>query len=348
MRSFNYSAIREQKWDSEVLGLIAAIYREAGKQELYLKQRPEDLEKLVEIARIQSTEASNAIEGIVTTNTRIRQLVEEKTMPKNRNEQEIAGYRDALNIIHDSYDAIPITRNYILQLHKTLYSHMNNPFAGQTKTVQNYISATYPDGHVETLFTPLAPFETPEALDRICEEYNRVIGNMELEPLIAIPVFIHDFLCIHPFNDGNGRMSRLLTTLLLYRNGFYVGRYISLEAKIAKSKDLYYNALAASQIGWHEGREDALPFVKYILGTILAAYKDFQDRAALVEEKLPALEMVRRASMNKIGRFNKQDIRELCPTLSDSSIEGAFRKMVACGELKKEGSGKNTCYFSLK
>lgn len=347
MRNFNYSAIREQKWDSEVLGLIAAIYREAGKQELYLKQRPEDLERLVEIAKIQSTEASNALEGIVTTNTRIRQLVEEKTMPKNRNEQEIAGYRDVLSIIHDSYDAIPITRNYILQLHKMLYSHMNNPIAGQTKTVQNYISATYPDGHVETLFTPLAPYETPEALDRICEEYNRVIGNMELEPLIAIPVFIHDFLCIHPFNDGNGRMSRLLTTLLLYRNGFYVGRYISLEAKIAKSKDLYYDALAASQVGWHEGCEDVLPFIKYILGTILAAYKDFQDRAALVEEKLPALEMVRRASMNKIGRFNKQDIRELCPTLSDSSIEGAFRKLIACGELKKEGSGKNTCYFRL-
>ena len=312
-----------------------------------MKQRPEDLERLVEIAKIQSTEASNAIEGIVTTNTRIRQLVEEKTMPKNRNEQEIAGYRDVLSIIHDSYDAIPITRNYILQLHKMLYSHMNNPIAGRTKTVQNYISATYPDGHVETLFTPLAPYETPEALDRICEEYNRVIGNMELEPLIAIPVFIHDFLCIHPFNDGNGRMSRLLTTLLLYRNGFYVSRYISLEAKIAKSKDLYYDALAASQVGWHEGCEDVLPFIKYILGTILAAYKDFQDRAALVEEKMPALEMVRKASMNKIGRFNKQDIRELCPTLSDSSIEGAFRKLIACGELKKEGSGKNTCYFRL-
>ena len=347
MRNFNYSAIREQKWDSEILGLIAAIYKEAGKQELYLKQRPEDLEKLVEIAKIQSTEASNAIEGIVTTNTRIRQLVEEKTMPKNRNEQEIAGYRDVLSIIRDSYDAIPITRNYILQLHKMLYSHMNNPIAGRTKTVQNYISATYPDGHVETLFTPLAPYETPEALDRICEEYNRVIGNMELEPLIAIPVFIHDFLCIHPFNDGNGRMSRLLTTLLLYRNGFYVGRYISLEAKIAKSKDLYYDTLAASQVGCHEGREDAVPFVKYLLGTILAAYKDFQDRAALVEERLSALEMVRRASKNKIGRFNKQDIRELCPSLSDSSIEGAFRKLIACGELKKEGSGKNTCYFRL-
>ena len=220
---------------------------------------------------------------------------------------------------------------------------MSNPIAGRTKTVQNYISATYPDGHVETLFTPLVPFETPEALDRIYEEYNRVIGNMELEPLIAILVFIHDFLCIHPFNDGNGRMSRLLTTLLLYRKGFYVGKYISLEAKIAKNKDLYYNALAQSQTGWHEGTENVVPFIKYILGTILAAYKDFEERMALVEIKLPALEMVRRASENKIGRFNKQDIRELCPTISDSSIEGALRKLVAAGELKKEGRGKNTC-----
>ena len=226
-------------------------------------------------------------------------------------------------------------------------SHMSNPIAGRTKTVQNYISATYPDGHVETLFTPLVPFETPEALDRIYEEYNRVIGNMELEPLIAILVFIHDFLCIHPFNDGNGRMSRLLTTVLLYRKGFYVGKYISLEAKIAKNKDLYYNALAQSQTGWHEGTENVVPFIKYILGTILAAYKDFEERMALVEIKLPALEMVRRASENKIGRFNKQDIRELCPTISDSSIEGALRKLVAAGELKKEGRGKNTCYFRL-
>lgn len=347
MRLFHYSAIKDQKWDSDILGLIAAIYKEAGKQELYLKQRPEELEKLIEIATVQSTEASNAIEGIVTTNTRIRQLVEEKTTPRNRDEQEIAGYRDVLRIIHESFDAIPITQNYILQLHKILYSHMNNPIAGQTKTVQNYISATYPDGHVETLFTPLAPYETPEALDRICEEYNRVIGNMELEPLIAIPVFIHDFLCIHPFNDGNGRMSRLLTTLLLYQNGFYVGRYISLEAKIAKNKDLYYDALARSQTGWHEGTEDAVPFIKYLLGTILSAYKDFEDRMALVETKLPALEMVRRASKNKIGRFNKQDIRELCPTISDSSIEGALRKLVAVGELEKEGKGKNTCYFRL-
>ena len=348
MRAFNYSKIKEQKWDSEVLGLIAAIYKEAGKQELYLKQRPEELEKLVEIAKIQSTEASNAIEGIVTTSTRIRQLVEEKTAPKNRNEQEIAGYRDVLSIIHESFDAIPITPNYILQLHKILYSHMNNPMAGRTKSVQNYISATYPDGRVETLFTPLDPFETPAALECICNEYNRVIGNMEVEPLIAIPTFIHDFLCIHPFNDGNGRMSRLLTTLLLYRNGFYVGKYISLEAKIAKNKDLYYDALNQAQHGWHDGMEDAVPFIKYLLGTILAAYKDFEERFALVETKISALEMVRRATMNKIGRFSKQDIRELCPSLSVSSIEGALRKLIELGEIKREGSGRTTCYYRLK
>lgn len=348
MRDFNYSEINKRKWDSELLGLVAAIYREAGKQELYLKQRPEELNKLVEIAKIQSTEASNAIEGIVTTNTRIRQLVEEKTTPRNRSEQEIAGYRDVLNLIHESFDAIPITRNYILQLHKILYSQTNNPIAGQTKNVQNYISATYPDGHTEILFTPLAPYETPEALDRICEEYNRVIGNMELEPLIAIPVFIHDFLCIHPFNDGNGRMSRLLTTLLLYRNGFYVGKYISLETKIAKNKDLYYDALSASQEGWHEGKDDPVPFVKYLLGTILAAYRDFEDRFALVEKKLSALETVRLATHNKIGHFTKQDIRELCPALSLSSVEGALRKLVESGELEREGIGKNTYYYRTR
>ena len=347
MRDFNYSKIKEQKWDSEVLSLIAAIYKYAGKQELYLKQRPDELEKLVEIAKIQSTESSNAIEGIVTTNTRIKQLVEESTTPKNRDEEEIAGYRDVLNIIHESFDAIPITKNYILQLHKILYSHMNNPIAGQTKTVQNYISATYPDGHTEMFFTPMAPFEIPEALEKICEEYNRVIGNLEVEPLIAIPVFIHDFLCIHPFNDGNGRMSRLLTTLLLYRSGFYVGKYISLEAKIAKNKDLYYEALGKAQNGWHEGEEDVVPFIKNLLGTILAAYKDFEDRFEIIGEKLPALEMVRKATKNKIGKFSKQDIRELCPSLSISSIEGSLRTLVKEGELMRGGSGKATYYVRL-
>lgn len=307
-----------------------------------------ELEKLVEIAKIKSTEASNAIEGIRTTNTRLKQLVEEKTTPKNRAEEEIAGYRDALSVIHESFDAIPTTQNFILQLHKILYSHMNNPMGGKTKSVQNYISATYPDGHVETIFIPLSPMETPQALDKICEEYNRVIGNAEVEPLIAIPIFIHDFLCIHPFNDGNGRMSRLLTTLLLYRNGFYVGKYISLEAKIAKHKDLYYKALSDSQYGWYKDKEDVTPFIKYLLGTILSAYRDFETRFKIVENKLSAIEMVRKAIQSKIGKFTKQDIMELCPSLSISSIEGSLRILIQNGDINREGVGRSIHYIRLK
>ena len=348
MRNFNYSKIKDIKWDSEILSLVASIYRYQGKQELYLKQRPNELEKLIDIAKIQSTESSNKIEGIVTTSVRLKQLLEEKTTPRNRNEQEIVGYRDVLDIIHENFDVIPISRNYILQMHKILYSHMNNPLAGKTKNVQNYISATYPDGHSEILFTPLSPFETPGALDLICDEYNRVIGNFEVEPIIMIPIFIHDFLCIHPFNDGNGRLSRLLTTLLLYKNGFYVGRYISLESLIARDKAAYYEALNKAGVNWHDGNEDIVPFIKYLLGIILAAYKAFDDRFSIVENKLSAVEMVRKATLQKLGRFTKQDIRELCPSLSISSIEGSLRKLVEEGELRREGVGRSTKYIRLK
>lgn len=348
MRNFNYSKIKDIKWESEILSLVASIYRYQGKQELYLKQRPNELEKLIDIAKIQSTESSNEIEGIVTTSVRLKQLLEEKTTPRNRNEQEIVGYRDVLDIIHENFDVIPISRNYILQMHKILYSHMNNPLAGKTKNVQNYISATYPDGHSEVLFTPLSPFETPGALDLICDEYNRVIGNFEVEPIIMIPIFIHDFLCIHPFNDGNGRLSRLLTTLLLYKNGFYVGRYISLESLIAKDKGSYYEALNKAGMNWQNGNEDIVPFIKYLLGIILAAYKAFDDRFSIVEDKLSAVEMVRKATSQKIGRFSKQDILELCPSLSISSIEGSLRKLVEEGTLRREGVGRSTKYIRLK
>lgn len=348
MRNFNYSKIKDIKWDSEILSLVASIYRYQGKQELYLKQRPNELEKLIDIAKIQSTESSNKIEGIVTTSVRLKQLLEEKTTPRNRNEQEIVGYRDVLDIIHENFDVIPISRNYILQMHKILYSHMNNPLAGKTKNVQNYISATYPDGHSEVLFTPLSPFETPGALDLICDEYNRVIGNFEVEPIIMIPIFIHDFLCIHPFNDGNGRLSRLLTTLLLYKNGFYVGRYISLESLIAKDKAAYYEALNKAGMNWQNGNEDVVPFIKYLLKIVLAAYKAFDDRFSIVENKLSAIEMVRKAVSQKLGRFTKQDIRELCPSLSISSIEGSLRKLVEEGELRREGVGRSTKYIRLK
>jgi Fic family protein len=314
--------------------------------------KEETLNRLVEIAKIQSTEASNAIEGIYTTETRLKQLISEKTTPRNRDEKEILGYRDALNVVHESFEYIPITPNYILQLHKIMFQHTDSSFGGQFKNVQNYISATDAKGNQCNalgnrfiLFTPLAPYETPKAMQALCDSYNMAIGEGIVDPLLLIPVFIHDFLCIHPFIDGNGRMSRLLTTLLLYRSGYYVGRYISLEAKIAKNKDFYCEALQQSQTGWHEGTDDPTPFIKYMLGTIISAYRDFEDRVELVDEKLPSIEVVRSAIRQKIGKFKKADVLELCPSLSAASVERGLKALCHSGELSKHGSGKSTYYL---
>lgn len=347
MRQFTY----QEKWKKlltpEIVSYLTQIHEFKGEQTLFIEAKADALNQLVEIAKIQSTEASNKIEGIYTSDERLRALVRDTTRPKTRSEREIAGYRDVLNTIHESHDYIPPKPSIFLQLHRDLYKFEGYDIGGKYKTVDNVIEEEDTIGNTFIRFRPVPAWETPAAVEALCAAFEQAMGSEQIDPLLLIPMFILDFLCIHPFNDGNGRMSRLLTTLLLYRSGFYVGKYVSLEAKIAKNKDLYYEALAAAQPGWHDGTEDVVPFIKYLLGTILAAYKDFEDRMALVEIKLPALEMVRRASRNKIGRFNKQDIRELCPTLSDSSIEGALRKLVASGELRKEGKGKNTCYFRL-
>lgn len=348
MREFNYSSLKNKTWDNEIIGLVAKIHEYKGRQELYLKQKPEVLEKLVEVAKAQSTEASNEIEGIVTTRARFNKLINDKTTPRNRDEKEILGYRDVLNTIHESFENIPISSNYILQLHRDLFQYTNVSFGGKYKNTQNAIVATDAEGKEVTLFTPMSPFETPAAIEAICESFNKVIATEEVEPLILIPIFIHDFLCIHPFNDGNGRMSRLLTTLLLYRSGFVVGRYISLENKIAKNKKLYYEALEECQIGWYENEEDASEFIKYILGIIIAAYRDFEDRVELISEKLPAIEMVRRAVNNTIGSFKKADIMERCPSIGSSSIESSLKTMCEAGEIEKRGSGRSTYYVRLK
>lgn len=345
MRIFDYSKMKNLRWSSEILSLVAQIYQEKGKQETFLVQKPEQLDRLVEIAKIQSTEASNAIEGIFTTNVRLKQLIKEMTTPKNRDEEEIAGYRDALNVIHQSFEYISITPNYILQLHKILYAqNTRKAIGGHFKSVQNYISAIDSNGKSYNVFTPLAPYETPMAIEKICEEFNREIEYLDIDPLILIPIFIHDFLCIHPFLDGNGRMSRLLTTLLLYRSGFQVGKYISLENKIAQNKDLYYEALESSQIGWHEGIDDCEPFIKYFLGIVLSAYRDFEVRVDIVSKKLSAADRVDLATQKILGKFKKIEILELCPTLSASSVEKSINELVEKGILSKHGSGKNTFY----
>ncbi len=346
MRNFDYRKLKDAMWSSEIVNYIAQIRLMQGRQDMYLQRKPAELKRLVEIAKIQSTEASNAIEGIRTTNTRLKQIVAEKTTPRGRDEEEIAGYRDVLSLIHENYEHIPLTPNYILQLHHILYSHSAKSlaFGGKFKSVQNYITATDAEGHSVMLFTPLAPYETPGAIERICSSFTEAIANGEVDPLILIPIFIHDFLCIHPFLDGNGRMSRLLTTLLLYRCGFYVGKYISLETKIAKHKDLYYDALAASQNGWHEGREDATPFIKYLLTTFLSAYQDLEKRINIVSDNTTAVEMVRQAISGKIGKFKKCDIIELCPSLSQSSVEKSLKELTERDEITMHGTGRGTFY----
>lgn len=344
MRNFNYSKLKNKLWSNDILNYCSIIHEAKGKQELYLKQKPEELEKLVEIAKVQSTEASNAIEGIRTTNTRLKQLCQEKTSPRNRDEEEIAGYRDALNTIHENFDYIPLTPNYILQLHKIMFSHQNTSVGGKFKNVQNYISATDENGNSFTLFTPLAPYETPEAIEKICDEFNKAISENVVDPLILIPIFIHDFLCIHPFIDGNGRMSRLLTTLLLYRCGYLVGKYISLEAKISKSKDLYYDALEKSQYGWNENKDNPDAFIEYLLGTIISAYRDFEERFAIVSDKLSSIDMIRKVISGIIGKFTKAKILELCPSLSVSTVESALRKLIESGEITRHGVGKSIFY----
>ena len=345
MRHFDYKSLENRTWDNEVINYLSLIHEYKGKQSAYIKQKPLELERLVEIAKVQSTEASNSIEGIRTTETRLRQLMSERTSPRNRDEKEIAGYRDALNIVHENFDYIPLTPNYILQLHKILLSHTDSGFGGSFKSVQNYISATDEFGNRFTLFTPMAPYETPEAIQNICDEYNHAIGESRVDPLLIIPVFIHDFLCIHPFLDGNGRMSRLLTTLLLYRSGYEVGKYISLEAKIAKNKDAYYASLEDSQIGWHEEQDDPTSFVKYLLSTIIAAYRDFDDRIQIVSPS--SLDTVKNAIESKLGRFTKKDILELCPSLSASTVERHLKKLVAEGKLNKLGNGRTTMYAKV-
>ena len=226
MRIFDYSSLKEKTWDCEIISLVAKIHEYKGRQEVYLKQKPEALDKLIEIAKRQSTEASNAIEGIRTTSTRLKQLCEKKTTPKNRDEEEILGYRDVLNTIHENYEYIPIRTNYILQLHRDLYKYTGKSIGGHFKVSQNVIADTNEDGKEYVLFTSLEPYETPSAIDSICENYNRMIESEDVDSILLIPIFIHDFLCIHPFSDGNGRMSRLLTALLLYKSGYVVGKYI--------------------------------------------------------------------------------------------------------------------------
>lgn len=347
MRSFDYRVLEDRTWDNQILSYVAQIHEYRGKQKIYLNQKPVELDRLVKIARVQSTEASNSIEGIVTTNARLKQLVEDKTTPRSRDEREILGYRNVLNLVHESYAAIPLRPNYILQLHRDLLQYTEFSFGGQFKTTPNEIDAVQPDGQRVVLFQPLDPVETPEAIAAICESYQRTLAEGKIDPLILIPCFILDFLCIHPFTDGNGRMSRLLTLLLLYQNDYLIGQYISIEKAIADTKEEYYDALTASDQGWHEENNDPKPFIRYLLGVLLFCYRELDQRMALVWKagaRSTSYDIVRTYALQKIGTFTKQEALAACPSLGSSSVEAALKKLVEDGTLTRIGSGRKTHY----
>ncbi len=346
MRIYNYKNKWEQFLTPEIVSMLTQIHEYKGKQNLFIESSADALTSLVEIAKIQSTESSNKIEGIYTSDERIKKLALAKTNPRNRAEEEIAGYRDVLNTIHTNHDDIPLKPNIILQLHRDLYRFNTATFGGQYKNIDNVIAEEDADGNRFVRFQPVEAWEVPESIEKLCSAYNEAVALEEINPLLAIPMFVLDFLCIHPFNDGNGRMSRLLTLLLLYRSGYIVGKYISIEKMIEGTKESYYDALQKSSVGWHENKNDYAPFVKYMLSVILASHREFASRVeVMVESTLSKPERVARIIEDTLGKVTKQDILEKCPDISETTVQRALAELLKNHKIIKISGGRYTSYI---
>lgn len=345
MHTFDYRETPKQLLTPDIVNMLSSLHEFRGKQELYIEAESDVLTALLDIAKIQSTKASNKIEGIYTSDERLEALVMEKAEPRNRSEEEIAGYREVLATVHDSYEYIPIRPNNILQLHRDLYSFSSSDTGGKFKNTDNVIAESSKDGQQRVRFTPIPAFLTPEAIENLCNEFNNAIESAKYDPLLLIPMFILDFLCIHPFNDGNGRMSRLLTLLLLYRSGYIVGKYISMEMLIEKTKETYYEALQNSSIEWHNNKSDYTSFVRYYLGVVLKGYNEFQDRIEhLKYRKLSKADRVKAVFEKKLGIVKKSDIIILCPDISETTIERTLKDLLESGFIEKVGKGRATGY----
>ena len=346
MREFNYKSEYAKLLTPDIVNVLTVIHEFKGEQTLFLEAESDLLTQLLEIAKIQSTEASNSIEGIITTDERLKLIVRENTMPKTRSEKEIAGYRDVLTTIHENYDYIPPRSSMILQLHRDLYKFSGMSIGGNFKNSDNVIAEELPDGTQRVRFQPVSAWETPETMDRLCDEFIKSVNDPEMNPLLLIPMFILDFLCIHPFNDGNGRMSRLLTLLLLYRSGYIVGKYISIEKLITDSKETYYEVLQESSYEWHEGTNDYLPFVRYMLGVIAAAYREFSSRVKLLSTGgFTKAERIRELIKDHLGKITKAELMELCPDISQATVQRTLAELLANGEITKIGGGRYTSYI---
>ena len=344
MRNFDYKKRYKSLLQPDIVALVAQIHEYKGEQTLFVEARADTLTQLLEVAKIQSTEASNKIEGIYTSDERLKKIVRDKTMPKTRSEKEIAGYRDVLNTIQQKYEYIPVKSSIFLQLHRDLYKFAGNA-GGSFKSADNVIAQEDEQGNKSIRFQPVPSWETSSYIDAICDAFQDSCKDSQCDPLILIPMFILDFLCIHPFNDGNGRMSRLLTLLLLYRAGYIVGMYISVEKLIEQSKETYYESLQESSLHWHEEENDDAPFVRYMLGVIVAAYRDFSSRVQLLSTSgMSKPERVREIVRGSIGKMTRAQIMEKCPDISRVTVERALTDMVKKGEILKIGGGRYTAY----
>lgn len=345
MHLFDYQETPRNILTPEIVNMLSSLHEFKGKQELYIETEPDVLTALLDIAKIQSTKASNKIEGIYTSDERLEALVMEKAEPRNRSEEEIAGYREVLATIHESYEYIPVRANNILQLHRDLYGFSKSDMGGKFKNTDSVIAESDKDGKQRVRFAPVPAFQTPEAMEQLCSRFNDAIEDGKYDPLILIPMFILDFLCIHPFNDGNGRMSRLLTLLLLYRSGYIVGKYISMEMLIEKSKETYYETLQDSSYSWHESANDYIPFIKYYLGVMLKGYKEFQDRVEhLNYRKQSKADRVKAVFDKRLGIIRKADIAAFCPDISETTIERTLKEMLESGYIEKVGKARATGY----
>lgn len=345
MRNYSYKNEWKKLLTPQIVIMLTKIHEYKGEQNNFLGATKDTLTHLVEIAKIQSTESSNKIEGIYTSSERLAKILKDKTRPANRSEQEIAGYRDVLSLIHESHEYIKATPNMILQLHKMLYKY-GGAEGGEYKFNDNEIQEEDSEGNKKTRFAPVPAWETPDAMDKLCRALDEALSDQEIDPLIIIPMFILDYLCIHPFSDGNGRMSRLLTLLLLYRSGYVVGKYISIEKTIEQTKNTYYEALQDSSYGWHENKNDYGHFVRYMLGVILGAYREFKDRVQFVIENASTkTDRVRDVIKNTIGKITKAEILEKCPDISDITIKRALNDLLSKGEISKIGGGRYTSYI---
>ena len=345
MKSFDYSALPGSYLTPDIVAMLTTIHEHRGKQELFIEAHADALTMMVEVAKIQSIDASNRLEGIHTTYSRLKNLAEHKSEPRNRSEQEIAGYRDVLGLIHESYDDIPLRPGVILQLHRQLQSFAPVSDGGTYKRVNNAIAEKDGRGEEIIRFRPVSAHLTEDALDRLCISFNDGLGKAEYDALLLMPMFILDFLCIHPFRDGNGRMSRLLSLLLLYQSGYTVGKYISLEMLIESSKDTYYEALYDSSEGWHDNGNNYAPFIRYYLAVLIKAYREFGGRVEYLSQRgLTKSDRIKALIDRTFGSITKAEILATYPDISGSTVERTLGEMIKTGYLVKVGAGPSTAY----